>query len=882
MVTPKNAIESLLEKCDIYYGNALISKEDILRQYAKFFSDSIAQDRSVSFALHTGSVCFDIIAIVTACLCVLIYQKNSNEDILSALNIDDIVIFKNKRYRWKGIKTKQEGDSIVLEQDGRGKNGKIIYSISYEQNKHAIKPYYGTASKTDGRGIHRKKTNREDFFSYVYDIPVSDVPTEPDISVVVVLDRAGCSDIFRNLCIVYGEKNGVGVNKQVRFLDIITASYHTSKGSAFPFGPNPTKAEAVLKVAGKIETARDLVLDRTGNRVVGLLISGQTSPIDNGTELADLLRRKSLRFVHITSPMRAELCENILNLYSDSSVFACTKEFLSQNTIRKISCNTLTDELYRQVANILHNEVMAVNIGGGIGWDKYKQIKRNLILLKQSNWANDKKEDFILSAYTLLNILTTVPFSMDCLEEAIRSKQIHSAVVSPRVRIQNLREISGTAGSMKEICDQTVDDLELQYNNLKTVSPKCDFMYRHIEAHKGENMAIVLPKAYYADVIGNMPWFVKLPEPKPELTTVNKLNISNKYDYILLTGDIGSKTFNAFRCYSAKTIDVLLYDCESKTFSYKQDKVEKLSRLLNRRLGIPKGNVYETETQDKDIEELGKVGTVISESFDLDQYIENIGSFDIKKLVSGVMTGSHGDVVSKVHYVGVFTTGERILFSEFYRPIMFNANTGNVTETSVEKLSPGDLLVFNKRNDYTRNIVDYIYDQLISSHRLNEQVIDATEKSLYWKRALRGYKEKNGYTYQMLADRLKEYGSSLTAMTIRQWLTEDGHIVGPRDEKTLKLIGHMIQDPYLMREYRSYYEGCRIVRHERGKILELIAKAIKDKLGGHVPAAGSILEVVYDNVENLSEIMEIDNIMCLDEVMNVPINLVNRPIGEEG
>ena len=872
---PENALESLLQKCDIYYGDALISKEDILRQYAKFFTNSfLTQDRSISFALHTGSICFDIISIVAASLGVFIYNINTNDDILSALNVGDMVMFQNERYRWKGTRTIGKETYIDLEQDGRGRNGKLLRSMPYERNKHSIKPYYGTSSKTDGRGVRRKKTNREDFFSYVYDISISDVPVEIDSSVVVVADRTEFSDICRNLRIEY--RGG----KQIGLLDLIPASYYTSNGSAFQFGTNPTKAEAVLKVAGKIETARDLVLDRTGKKVVGLLISDIASLVDNGTELADLLRRKSLRFVHITSPMRAELCENILNLYSDSSVFACTKEFLSQSVTRKMSHNALTDELYRQVANVLYNEVKAVNIGGGMAWDKYKQLKSKLISLKQSNWANEGKEDFILSAYTLLNILTTAPFSMDFLEETIRSGKIHSAVISPYIRIQSLREISGTAGSMKEICDQIVDDLELQYSNLKTVSPKCDFMYRHIEAHKGENIAIVLPKAYYADVITNMPWFINLPGPKPKLTTVNRFSIADEYDYILVIGDIGSKRFNALQCYSAKIIDVLLYDCERKTFSHRQYKAEKLSRQLNRHIGAQNGEVYEEEMQDKDAESPEEIDMIMSETSDLDQYIENIASFDIKKLVSSAMDGSARDVVSEVRYVGVFTTGERILFSKFYSPIVFDANAGTVAETSAEKLSPGDLLVFTKRNDYTHNIVDYIYDQLISLRRLNEQIIDATEKAFYWKEALREYKEKNGYTYKMLTRKLKEYGSSLTAMTVRQWLTEDGHIVGPRDEKTFEQIANMTQDPYLMKNPHSYYEGCRIVRHERREILGLIAKAINDKLSGHIPTAGSIFEVVYDNVENLSEIMEIDNILCLDEVMNVPINIVNRPISE--
>ena len=470
---PENALDMLLEKCDIYYGDALISKEDILRQYAKFVTDSLSvQERSISFALHTGSVCFNIVSVVAISLGVFSYNLNTNDDILAALNIGDMVMFQNERHRWKGTRTIGGKVYIDLEQDGRGRNGKLLRSIPYEQNKHTIKPYYGTSSKTDGRGVRRRKTNREDFFSYVYDISISDVPVEIDSSIVIVADRTEFSDICRNLRIVYGE------GKQIGLLDLIPASYYTSNGAAFQFGINPTKAEAVLKVTGKIETARDLVLNRTGKKVVGLFISGIASLVDNGTELADLLRRKSLHFVHITSPMRAELCENILKLYSDSSIFACTKEFLSQSVTRKISHNALTDELYRQVANVLHSEVIAVNIGGGMGWDKYKQLKSKLISLKQSNWANDGKEDFILSAYTLLNILTTAPFSMDFLEETIHSGKIHSAVISPYTRIQSLRKISETAGSMKEICDQIVDDLELQYRNLKAESPKGDFMRR--------------------------------------------------------------------------------------------------------------------------------------------------------------------------------------------------------------------------------------------------------------------------------------------------------------------------------------------------------------------------------------------------------------------
>jgi hypothetical protein len=58
----------------------------------------------------------------------------------------------------------------------------------------------------------------------------------------------------------------------------------------------------------------------------------------------------------------------------------------------------------------------------------------------------------------------------------------------------------------------------------------------------------------------------------------------------------------------------------------------------------------------------------------------------------------------------------------------------------------------------------------------------------------------------------------------------------------------------------------------------LIGEAIEDKLRGHKPPPGSELEIVYDNVENLSETLELQSISFSDEPILVPTNLVNRPM----
>ena len=61
-MTAEKLANTILKKCDIYYGNALISNgSNLLQKYLSFFADSlVSKERTVNFALHTGSLCFDV------------------------------------------------------------------------------------------------------------------------------------------------------------------------------------------------------------------------------------------------------------------------------------------------------------------------------------------------------------------------------------------------------------------------------------------------------------------------------------------------------------------------------------------------------------------------------------------------------------------------------------------------------------------------------------------------------------------------------------------------------------------------------------------------------------------------------------------------------
>lgn len=865
-----SAINAILDKCSILFDDSLISKERILEKYLAFFADSIdPQNRNVGFALHTGSICFDVLSVVAAGIGCLSYNLSTNDDIIASLQMDEMIMCDGQRYRWKGIRVEYGNLYMVIEQDGKGKNGKLTRCLPLEKNKHLIKPYYGDSQVTDGRGVRKKKTNREDFLAFAFDMDVADIPTQIDVSIVVVADRTEFSEICKQVKIVYGE------GKEVGLLDIIPAAYYTSSGEVYQFGSNPTKAEPVLKVVGKISTARDLVLDKRGNQVVGLLVTGGVSLTDNGSELADLLRRKTLRFVHVTSPLKPGVGERILEMYGDASVFACTKEFLIKNTHEIYSQNPLTEELHRQISNIVNNVVTSIQVLNGWHWDEYKQLKNIILAIKQSNWQDTKRDDFIVTAYGLVNLLNTAVFPMAAMEKAIEEGIINQAVVSPKARIAELWDIADCAGAMQENCIFVADVLERKYRELMEQSPKDDVLGTYIGAHLGAKIAIIVPKAYYSDIL-------RFTHPEyfdagnVICVTENHLDMRQEYDAILCVGEINGKKFDPLQCLSSEKIDVLLYECEEKMFTYRKYKKTENERKLNRKIGILRSNV--------DLEEDSSVETEIEVDIrnfsTLDEYIDSFNVFDIRKFAQSSTSSFGTSPVSEVKYIGAFISGEQIFFSRYYSAVVFDSISGTVSEKAPDELAPGDVLVFAKRNDYTKNIVDYIYEKLLQTGRLGEGAVDAYEKSQYWKEALREYKESQGLTYRDVAKKLCEAGGSMQEVTVRQWIIEDSHIVGPRKERTMEYIALLTQDPYLLADTHGYFEACDVVRHDRRKILDLITRAINDRLSGNVPPKGSVLSIVYDNVDKLSETLELENISELDESVNVNSNLVNTPITE--
>lgn len=865
----ENAINKLINKCEIFYDRELITNQPVVVDYLKFMSKQYSmEEKNVSFAFHTGSMVFDIIALVTSVVSCLMYNENSNEDIISSLEIDDMVVYKNERFKWKGLELYSGTTMMVLEKESK-KHGNSKQFVPYEKYKHMVGIYNGNSHMTDGRGIANKKTNREDFFSYIYDLPKCEIPSAIDASFVVVSEKNYIDELIKNISIHYDDKI-------VKLTELVATSYFTSSGEEVVIGKNPTKKESVLKFTSKISTARDIVLSRTGNRTVGLLIMKSSQVSYNDSEFKDLLNRKKLKNIHYMSSYDLELGEAIIKCNQEGAIFACTPSYLKTLQIIQNQKTEICNDLAHQIENLISLDIEELVVKSEITIQNAIDFKKAIIKLKNSNNIEEnEKSEFIIKSYSLFQLLITAPFKLQLLDKLIEEGKICQNVYSPRYIINRLRELSEKITECKSETEEIIRVLDKGYKSMYESNEKSRELERIIRKNIKKQILIVVPKEYYIKVIRNSNIFgTKLSNVK--YVSANKFDRDLFYDVIVTIGDLHNKKFLLFECVSAPKIYVLNGEYQDIYFKRRREKAilyEKNILNKHKETGFVIDEHKELLLSENDID--------FNEDEELNDYIDSLNYIPINVLKKLKYSTNNKNASSEVSYMGKFITGENILFSKYYTAVVYDIEQRNVVEKRVEKIAIGDSIVFTKNDSNTKNIIDTIFEELLKKDKINEVVKDAYDKSFIWKRELRKYKDDNDYTYKEIAEKMSRYGSKYQEQTIRQWMIPESHIIGPQNKEALRNIAKVLNDYQMINNLEDYFESIRVVRKQRRSILKLIEKAINSKLTGRTNSNDEILRIVYANVDKLADIYEVENIHKLGEIINVPVNLVNKPLTRE-
>ena len=127
-----------------------------------------------------------------------------------------------------------------------------------------------------------------------------------------------------------------------------------------------------------------------------------------------------------------------------------------------------------------------------------------------------------------------------------------------------------------------------------------------------------------------------------------------------------------------------------------------------------------------------------------------------------------------------------------------------------------------------------------------------------------------------IAKRMINNGARVQEVTIKGWLDEDSHTVGPREMNSIEQIASIIGDADMLKNASIYFQACADIRKIRRQILEAIGRATLTRLTGNELRKDSILATVQEKINDLAVVLTIESITFVKE--EVPTYMINRPV----
>ena len=865
------AMTRVIEKCDVCIDGSVISKEFLLQTFSEFISDTIESEKhNVGIILHTGSICFDAILLAYAALSNILYNKTTAIDIVHSLQLGDMVLLYNsngKASKWifKGF----VNDIGGVPQEDQGKYI-LLYNEKDKCSNHLpetgwgkIVPYFGESKAMDGRGLRHENEKRKDFFKVVLEKKETEIPRTTDTSTVIVMSRDKADKLVKGLSFRYDKKD-------IKLTELVPTAYFTEKNQSYQYGENPAKNEPVIKLTGKVSVARALLFSREGNKNIGLMVFGEDSYRRGETELPELINRQSIQYVYLSMNIDSEVSANLVADYEEAKLFACTKDFLLLNSYPMVEVNPYTKRMTAQADAIIDKEVETTPVSGFIDWEKYKSFKKSIFFIKSSDYDSDEECEFIMQAFSLMNLFISAVFPIGLLEELIDKGDIYNTE-KPELRLDKLEKTAKMLPVfLKESANNVVGILTDLYLELHDGTPKAAAFLGILKNNRKKKIAIVVPKAYFTAVIDRyMSMHGINVSNNICIFTANRFDNTQLYDLIIVVGNISGKRFDALRCRASQKINILLYESEKYSYEKSVRDAKTAEHSLNKRSVNFVEDEYTEETINVDEKELLEISMIDNE---VSAYIKSVPL----KAIEYNLRETVGKNTAEIVAIAKFDSDEVAFFTKNYKAYKLNEESNSVNEVGVSNLEEGDIIVFTRSTSETRDIVEELLQEMIKNKSFSPEVEVAYYKSREWKNILINYMKQTGSSEKTIADEMISNGVGVQEITIRGWLDEESHIVRPQKLDSIQQIALIAGNTELFDNAEDCFKAGTYIYNIRRRILEAIGQAILGEITGNTDVYDSMTKSIADRIKDIAVTLQIESIMFINK--EVPINKINRPI----
>lgn len=883
-----------LKKCNVKYHGNIISKETVIMAFEKFYveaNDYYDQQKHETLVFHSGSDCFDVMAIVIAAVNCLDDNDLTPEEIIENLVVDrSLVIFANQKYKYKGIvdNVKESCKYVHLYYETIHKKIKTEHRTYVPLNERAtgIIPYGeidDDGTEVSFRGARRISPARKSFFTNVFGYKKDFIPANTNKSVLIVMSKNKFLETVKNISITFRVNNS---EVEAKLLDLVTAVYYSESANDESVGSSYSQTYPVLIGVKDTATATAVLSvaasEETSYHVNGVYISG-SDIIEKGMTYFDSIFDKSfLKYWTVSTNINYYNSELLLDKYENAKVFSCSRHYLKNTDYKIVEDNIVTDQLFKQL-NLLANkkDVEFVTVESAFTKEICFRLNRNIGTVQKHEGLNLTKQDFIMDAYKLFSVLRNLICSVNKQNEMIYKNiltYVPAETILKRVKDNSLK----LNEEVRETAEMIANDLETLFKSVKESNSKEQAVKEFLRANSDKKIAVIAPKSNY-DLVMRETGYYALMDTDDNLTVTNssRFNSNEIYDIVLMLGYSFSKKFSIYNCNNAGKVIVLGYEYDIAKFRYLEHKSRNTERKLHKRSDSDykendTSDFYENDITDSETRE-------IELQLDTDKSIKDfILQYESTTLFGGISAQRQYEKTTTIcNYIATFEdSDEKAFLTEHYSAYVldiYSEEESAITEKEARDLKEGDVVIFTRYTEETRDIVDLIMKKRINEGKYGPEITKEYERSQRWRKTLLNGLKKSGNNKARFAEHILKFKPGVQKQAIIRWMYEDSHIVHPQNSIAFKSIGMACADEELRKNSEEYFASCQNIQRLRHSVLHDLGEALRARASGKPLAQNSDLRDVYDRRDNIVSVLTINKFVSV-EPQEIPAGMANKPL----
>lgn len=849
-------LEELLMRCELMLDGAPLNLHDLYRERVKFICKYGNEGKT---AIMTSLPSEKAIASVLLFCGIAAYYYNTVtvKQLIDKVQVGDTVLYKDTRVQ-----------VISTAPELKVAESKELKTIIPEKNWNQVVYYDKDTNSFTSVGVRKAVNSKERrlFFSELFGADEDDIVPEFNSISVIVADKDKVSNVIRNLHV---RINGSEISGEyIPFLELFTATYVTSKGNEMDYPGNSWHGIPNLFICRDVSSAAETIEEYKDRYSLAALCFCNENALAKGKEQAIMMMNECGASFNIADiGLSYELGAALNNELKNKEVFQINPELNMKKIMERID-----PILYYTWHSFNVGNIRKVSLPLDFSAKEYKDIIYQLRDISFDDDEPKRARFYSRMGMSLIHNLLVYLLPM----EDDSDDEIFKCVFDERVKslyddglafanedLQNktfrvLEHINGLYCLLKDECtkatwlEKFLDDLP-EGKKVGILVYKRSHIKRLVERYSGNGLEI-------------------------HVMTQTSFDYSQHFDVLIIAGHMMLDKIPVWSHIYADDTYVLLYQCEERWFNYEMRKFkDNVIPLL--------GNDYYRFLMDDDINDsitpLADAYEDIS-IFDEGQSLDDLeGDFrdSFNEQVTHLSQKYHMDKdmsMAEIGAIGVLDDGCKYLFSKSKRHDVLN-EYGELIQKSASEIQSGDD-VFYCRDLGNR---EELLASLMSMDTSSDELKRAMKLTREWKRLLERYRIYKDLSYTDMTKLFSTHGVKITSQSLRGWVSDDSNLIGPRNEKVYQVIVKILWDEPRVKDWQTYARATEITRNMHNRTTNWLSDKIRELYipykRGEEPKS-EVERMIYDNMDDLTAILHVENVIDADGLPPVFQGLLNRPI----